>query len=106
MKHYQSIVADLYQIFPIEVDCPESFEECATPDEKFNAITAALEEAASLGDRKLLLANAFFLGKFLENELRPKALRTYYMQQVTAHYKTAAIRTYHIFKAHGVEQIM
>jgi len=106
MTYYQSILADLFQVFPTEVRCPESFDMYTTHEEKFAAVTKALEHATRLGDRVLSLVYAFFLGKFLEKDLKLSPLRSYYKQQVSVHYKTVAIRVYYIFELPGVEQIM
>jgi hypothetical protein len=107
MNAYQSILEDLYQIFPVEV-APVilPYDENATMDSKFETLKEALRQSKRLGNRRLHLMNAFFLGQFLEKKVKTNALRSHYAQQLTPHYRTTSQRVYYLFKALGVNQIM
>ncbi|PKB92410.1 hypothetical protein RhiirA5_444786 [Rhizophagus irregularis] len=64
---HQKILEDLYQIFPIEVaPIMPPYDEDATMDSKFETLKEAIRHSKRLGDRRLHLVNAFFLGQFLE----------------------------------------
>jgi hypothetical protein len=107
MNSYQLILEDILRILPTEVaPYVPPYGALSTMDEKFEALKESIERAKRLGNRQMQLANAFFLGRFLEKELGSNALRSYYMQKLTTHYRAAAIRTYYIFEAPGINQIM
>jgi len=106
MSHYQTILADLFQVFPTEVECPVPYDSEATLEEKFTSIKKSIEKAKRLGDRRSQLASAFFMGQFLEREVDSSSLRSHFAQQMSTHYRLASIRVFYIFEMPGVEQIM
>ena len=107
MNAYQIILEDLFRIIPAEVmTLTPPYEETATTDEKFDMLKESMERAKRLGNRQIQLVNAYFLGRFLEKELKSNALRSHYAQRLTTHYRIAAIRTYYIFEVPGANQIM
>ncbi|CAB5369379.1 unnamed protein product [Rhizophagus irregularis] len=88
---HQKILEDLYQIFPIEVaPIMPPYDEDATMDSKFETLKEAIRRSKRLGDRRLHLVNAFFLGQFLEKKVKTNALRSHYTQQLTPHYRTTS----------------
>ncbi|CAB4388142.1 unnamed protein product [Rhizophagus irregularis] len=104
---HQKILEDLYQIFPIEVaPIMPPYDEDATMDSKFETLKEAIRRSKRLGDRRLHLVNAFFLGQFLEKKVKTNALRSHYTQQLTPHYRTTSQRVYYLFEALGVGQVM
>ena len=53
-----------------------------------------------------MLANVYYLGHFLEVEIRDNTRCGQFIQQLSIHFWTIAIRAYYIFEVSGVEQIM
>ncbi|CAB5368456.1 unnamed protein product [Rhizophagus irregularis] len=85
---HQKILEDLYQIFPIEVTpLVPPYNEEASMDSKFETLREAMRRSKSMGDRRMHLVNAFFLGQFLEKKVKTNALRSHYTQQLTLHYR-------------------
>lgn len=107
LNAYQKVLEDLLQIYPLEVLVyPPPYIGTASLEEKFDSINGAIERAKRIDDRVLMLVNVFYLGQFLEVEVRGNTRRNQFLQQLSAHFRTIAIRTYYIFEAQGVEQIM
>ncbi|PKY47881.1 hypothetical protein RhiirA4_421756 [Rhizophagus irregularis] len=104
---YQRILEDLRQLQPTEIVAyPPPYTTAASLEEKFDLINAAIERAKRIDDRILMLANVYYLGHFLEVEIRDNIRRSQFIQQLSIHFRTIAIRTYYIFEVSGVEQIM
>ncbi|EXX73721.1 hypothetical protein RhiirA5_434666 [Rhizophagus irregularis] len=104
---YQRILEDLRQLQPTEIVAyPPPYTITAGLEEKFDLINAAIERSKRIDDRILMLANVYYLGHFLEVEIRDNTRRGQFLQQLSIHFRTIAIRTYYIFEVSGVEQIM
>ncbi|RGB35699.1 hypothetical protein C1646_667507 [Rhizophagus diaphanus] len=104
---YQRILGDLRRLQPTEVAAyPPPYTITAGLEEKFDLINAAIERAKRIDDRILMLANVYYLGHFLEVEIRDNTKRGRFLQQLSIHFRMIAIRTYYIFEVTGVEQIM
>ena len=107
MTHYQDILSDLNANSPQEIIVyPPSYEDNMLFEEKFIQTRKALFRAKSMSNRKLTLANAFYLGQLLEVEAETERQREQYARQLTTHYRIVIKRLYYIFETLGVEQIM
>jgi hypothetical protein len=107
MSHYQNVLEDLRQRYPVEVlPYVPPYKETASMDEKFDALYETIDRAKRLGDRKLQLSNAYFIGQFLMKEVSLNSLRSHYSRRLSIHYRTVASRTYLIFECFGAAQIM
>ena len=63
MNYYQYVLEDLRQRYPVEVlPYVLPYEETASMDEKFDALYETIGRAKQLGDRKMQLSNAYFIG--------------------------------------------
>jgi hypothetical protein len=70
MNPYQKVMTNLMQVYPFNIGCClVPYEENMTRDEKFQALMEALRCSRRLGSRVLQLANAFYLGQFLERKV-------------------------------------
>jgi hypothetical protein len=104
---YQRILEDLRRLQPTKVVAyPPPYIATAGLEEKFDLINAAIERAKRIDDRILMLVNVYYLGHLLEVEIRDNIRRGQFLQQLSIHFRTIAIRTYYIFEISGVEQIM
>jgi hypothetical protein len=83
---YQKVMTDLMQVYPFNVECcPVPYEENMTRDEKFQALMEAFRRSRSLGSRVLQLANAFYVGQFLERKVSNNQ-RDFYVRQLSEYY--------------------
>jgi hypothetical protein len=106
MNNYQVILEDLLRTLPIEVvPYPPPYTDALSLDDKFIVLRDATIRSGRMGNRILQLANAFYLGRFLEKDIT-NLQRKLYAPQLSFHYRNIAIRTYYIFEPHGVEQVM
>ena len=107
MNHYQTILDDLMNGLPVEVnEYPVPYEEWMTFENKIKMTRKALSRAKNINNRLLQLVNAFYLGRLLEVEADSNDQREQYANQLTLHYRTVARRTYYLFEVPGVKQIM
>ena len=108
MSHfYQITLNDLTNRLPSNVDeCSAPYEEWMTFEDKFKLTRKALSRAKGMNNRLLQLVNAFYLGRLLEIEAESDNQREHFARQLTIHYRTVIRRTYYLFEAFGVKQIM
>ena len=106
MNNYQDILEDIQQVIPDESLTLPPYSSEMTFEEKFQMTFRTLGQAKSTGNRRMQLYNAYYLGVLLEEEAESLSQRSYYAQRLTKHYRTAAVRLYHIFKPVGVSHIL
>ncbi|CAB4421453.1 unnamed protein product [Rhizophagus irregularis] len=107
MEPYQSILEDLLQTTPVEVTpFPLPYEPNMKPERKFEILCEALNRIKHFNNRLLLLVHLYYLGRFLEKETESSVQRSYFVRQLTAHYRTSATRIFYIFEIPGARQIM
>ncbi|CAB4444375.1 unnamed protein product [Rhizophagus irregularis] len=107
MEPYQSILEDLLQTTPVEVTpFPLPYEPNMKPERKFEILCDALNRIKHFNNRLLLLVHLYYLGRFLEKETESSVQRSYFVRQLTAHYRTSATKIFYIFEIPGAKQIM
>ncbi|GBC33562.2 DDE-type integrase/transposase/recombinase [Rhizophagus irregularis DAOM 181602=DAOM 197198] len=107
MEPYQSILEDLLQTTPVEVTpFPLPYKPNMKPERKFEILCDALNRIKHFNNRLLLLVHLYYLGRFLEKETESSVQRSYFVRQLTAHYRTSATRIFYIFEIPGAKQIM
>ncbi|POG77157.1 hypothetical protein GLOIN_2v822785 [Rhizophagus irregularis DAOM 181602=DAOM 197198] len=107
MEPYQSILEDLLQTTPVEVTpFPLPYKPNMKPERKFEILCNALNRIKHFNNRLLLLVHLYYLGRFLEKETESSVQRSYFVRQLTAHYRTSATRIFYIFEIPGAKQIM
>src|SRR5215475_4767781 len=102
MEAYNFIVEQLCLDNPVDVNYIEPYEMNDSLKERIRQLYIALNSANRVGNYHLMLANAYHIGKILEeNPFERKVLSA----QLAYYTYMCSVRVYHIFRHLGVEQI-
>ena len=74
--------------------------------QKLNSTFKAMRRAIKLGNRILALVNAFYLGQCIEMVIDTPIDRLLCKNKIPEHYRRIATKTYLIFEALGLQQIL
>ena len=105
MEIYQIIRQDLEKQGPVEIMLPPYHEEDDV-QQKLNSTFKAMRRAIKLGNRILALVNAFYLGQCIEMIIDNPMDRLVCKNKIPEHYRRIASKTYLIFEALGLQQIL
>jgi hypothetical protein len=104
-QNFQLIYADLQLTIPQEIEMyPSPYSETMPLEMKFSLANRMLQRAKRMNNRVLMLTNAFYLGKLIE-EIEDPTVRSVYVKKLTKHYYRASVRIYYLFEFLGPAQI-
>jgi hypothetical protein len=104
---YQIILNDLTRAPDTAIDViPPPYEEDVPFDDKFKATLRAMNRATRIKNRSLLLLNAYYLGKLLEDSEESLTKRRYYSSQLSQYYRLVSVRLYYLYEYLGPRHIL
>ena len=65
-----------------------------------------INRASWLRDRILILLNAYYIGKLLEDDKESLTRRTYYSSKLSQYYRIVLVRLYYLYEYFGPKRIM
>jgi hypothetical protein len=105
MEIYQIIRQDLEEQGSVKIILPPYNEEDEV-QQKLNSTFKAMRRAIKLGNRILALVNAFYLGYCIEIVIDTPIDKLMCKNKIPEHYRRIAAKTYLIFEAQGLQQIL
>lgn len=106
-NNYQTVLDDLTRPLTIEeTEIPPPYNNELPFHEKFNITLRAINRASRLRDRILMLLNAYYMGKLLEDDEESIARRTYYSSKLSQYYRIVSVRLYYLYEYLGPRRIM
>lgn len=104
---YRIVLDDLTRASDTDIDViPPPYGDDVPFDDKFKATLRAINRATRINNRSLLLLNAYYMGKLLEDSEESLTKRSYYLSKLSQYYRIVSIRLYYLYEYLGPKHIL